>query len=272
MLLSAIASAQIGNIVVTSAANFAPGLPPPESIGSIFCTGISVTGTVSAPQNQPLPYMLAGVTVTVGGLAAPLFAVANFGGYQQINFQVPVGSGGSTNVSVSQNGIEGSADVSKSSSPGDFFQLSGTQFGVFQHASDYTLVTPDNPASPGESLIGYATGLPTPSPAVPTGQAVPLSPLYPVPQTAEGLTGTTLNLLVQDNVPLSVGFMGLAPGEVGVYQINFTLDPNSPPGNLPLKIVQQVCGAAALTVVCNPLEPGANVQFYNGGNALIPVR
>lgn len=78
-LLPALLSAQISHIVVTDGASFEAGLlPAPGSIGTIFCTGLSVTGVVSAP-GTPLPQTLAGVTVTVGGAQAPLFAVADLG-------------------------------------------------------------------------------------------------------------------------------------------------------------------------------------------------
>ena len=55
------------------------GLPAAGSIGTIFCTGLSVKGVVSAA-GLPLPNSLAGTTVTIGGAAAPLFAVADLGG------------------------------------------------------------------------------------------------------------------------------------------------------------------------------------------------
>jgi uncharacterized protein (TIGR03437 family) len=274
-LLPAVLAAQtrIGNMVVGSAASFGIGMPPPGSIGAIFCTGLSVSGTVSAPADQSLPFSLAGVTVTVGGLTAPMFAVADLGGYQQINFEVPLGSGPDSTVIVSQNGLQGLATPIESASPGEFFRIGATQFGAFQHASDYSLVTSDNPAAPGELLVGYATGLPAPSPPVPTGQVTPLSPFYQVAQVTEDPRGTTLLFLVENNTPLSVSFLGLAPGEIGVYQINFTLDPQAASGNVPVAIVKQVCSqAAGGPVPCNPLVPGVGVEFNYGQNVLIPVK
>src|SRR5690348_15994206 len=75
----------IQNIVVTSGASFQIRLPARGSIGTIFCTGLVVTGVTPAT-TVPLPFTLAGVTVTVSGARAPLFAVASRTGYQQINF------------------------------------------------------------------------------------------------------------------------------------------------------------------------------------------
>ena len=85
---SADAWSQIGNIVLTSGVSFQPGLPTAGSLGTIFCTGLTVDGAASAT-GLPLPYNLAGVTVTIGEAPAPLFSVANLGTFPQINFQVP---------------------------------------------------------------------------------------------------------------------------------------------------------------------------------------
>ena len=87
-LLSGRMWSQIGNIAVTDAASFKVGIPAKGSIASIFCTGVSVSGTVQA-EGTPLPWSLAGVSVTVGGANAPLFSVSSLSGYQQINVQVP---------------------------------------------------------------------------------------------------------------------------------------------------------------------------------------
>lgn len=282
-LLPVIASGQIGNIVVTSGASFQPGLPPRGSIGTIFCTGLKVTGIVGAT-GTPLPTSLAGVTVTVGGVAAPLFAVADLGGYQQINFQVPIAITGSLAVEgaqlvVSQNGAQGSALVKDvPGSPGDFFQVPGTQFGIFQHASDYALVTPDNPAKAGEFIIGWATGLGPARPEVPLGQPAPLSPLSIVPQldigTAVDQIGLSVNysILLMDEAPpsgdttgqLPIPFMGLAPGLVGVYQINFVFPEGVRPGNVPILLVRKICGG--------PGTGCSHPTFRNSQPVLIPVR
>lgn len=158
LLLPAIGASQIGSIVVTSGASFQPGLPPKESIGTIFCTGLKVSSIVGAAAT-PLPTTLAGIAVTVGGVAAPLFAVAEAGGYQQINFQVPVSFSSldltPIELTIAQNGVQGAAMVQGArGAPGDFFRIDSTQLGVFQHGSDYTLVSSENPAQSGEAIIG----------------------------------------------------------------------------------------------------------------------
>lgn len=240
----------VQNIVVTSAASFQAGLPPPGSIATIFCAGLSVQGLITAT-DLPLPYTLAGVTVTVGGLPAPLFAVAELAGYQQINLQVPdftIGAEGGYQVVVQQGGSQGTATVNLSNSPGDFFRIPGTQVGIFQHAANYSLVTVGNPATPGEILVTYLTGVPTgTSPTVPIGQPASVRPLAVVNQLNNGTLVSTYNVVV-NGVPIggtadpsAIPFFGLTPGLVGLYQINFALPSGLTSGDAQIELQETVC-------------------------------
>ena len=240
------------NIVVTSASSFRVGVPPQGSIGAIFCTGLNISGTVQAA-GAPLPWSLAGVSVTVGGAQAPLFSVSGLSGYQQINFQVPqeaVIAGYSVPITVTQNGDTGSTTAPASSvyqpSPGDFFTLPNSSYGAFQHATDYSTITPANPARAGETVIGYLTGLEATVPPVPTGQASPYSPLAIVPQTT-GLRVREYALFVMPGFPsTSIIFLGLTPGLVGVYQANFVLPASAPSGDLTIQLQLHTCEDACI--------------------------
>jgi uncharacterized protein (TIGR03437 family) len=271
---------QIGNIVVTNAASFRAGVPQPGSVGTIFCTGLSVSGIVAA-DHVPLPFSLAGVTVSIGGAQAPLFAVADLGGYQQINFQVPVEAqftagyysevAGNTQVVVSQNGVQGSvAAAVDTTTPGEFFQNGG--YGIFQHV-DYSLVTKENPAAPGETIIAYLTGLQTATPTVPTGQPAPTDPLaiecdrtpaLSVSQHILQLGSTSIydpydvdpgciSSYTQISGPLS--YIGLSPGSVGLFQINFMVPANAQFGDQSLSLVWRRCSPfPGGTTVCSPSD------------------
>jgi uncharacterized protein (TIGR03437 family) len=281
-LLPAVLTGQIGNVVVTNAASFQAGLPAPLSIGAIFCTGLTVSGVVGAP-GTPLPFTLAGVTVTVGGVPAPLFAVADLGGYQQINFQVPWGFQAtypSVNVVVSQNGKTGTGEPQLTSAEdgdfalGAFFRLPGSQYGIFQHAADYSLVTSDKPATAGEAIIGYATGLHPPYAALPVGQPTPASPLYwvgvsPLPADID-YSGIFVNgawISILDNARIL--FMGLAPGMVGVYQINFVM-PKVAPGDPSIATGFESC-TGPFFVTCG-MAGEYTIGWTQGPSVLIPVR
>ena len=297
-LFTSLLCGQIGNIVVTSGASFQPGMPAKGSIGTIFCTGLSIPGVVSAT-TLPLPWNLAGVTVTVGGAAAPLFAVANLGAFQQINFQTPLEAvfdlyNGNTEVAVAQSGAQGSATATFYSTtgtysyikPGDFFRIGGAQYGIFQHSRDSSLVTEANPAHPGETIVAYLTGLPTAVNPPPDGHPAPTSPLSIVAQynTAEMISQLSLEvggIGLYDSPPIHgdstgmspIPFIGLAPGAVGLYQIDFTLPGIMPSGDLAVYLVATHCTG---TIGGFPTGPGdcytGGSNWYYSEEVLIPVR
>ncbi|MBS1824718.1 MAG: hypothetical protein JST93_05320 [Acidobacteria bacterium] len=231
---------QIANVVVTSAASFEQLLPPVGGLAAIFCTGLpGIEGIVQAGE-FPLPFELAGVTVTIGGAPAPILAVAPGNGYQQINVQVPrvrEFTAEGVPVVIRSRGTMGTGIVHGSSSPGDFFRLPldpyrpGNPAGVFQHASDFSLVTAENPARPGETIIAYLTGIPVRTvPEVPTGEPSPSSPPALVPRVLEPITFPrseayfTMRFVGPTRAPeVAPGFLGLAPGLAGVFQANFTV-------------------------------------------------
>ena len=238
------------NIIVTSAASFQVGIPARGSIGAVFCTGLALSGTTQA-QGAPLPWSLAGVSVTVGGASAPLFSVSDLGGYQQVNFQVPqeavFANDGSAAITVTQNGATGTAIAQSyplNIGPGEFFTFPNSPYGAFQHATDYSSVTIANPAHGGETIIGYLTGLPRTVPVVPTGQASPFSPLAVVPQTIPISTSFVDLYTVRPSAVTN--FLGLAPGLVGVYQVNFILPSSVGPGDLEIELMEHTCADLCL--------------------------
>ncbi len=99
---------------------------------------------------------------------------------------------------------------------------------VAQHA-DYSLVTPENPAKPGEPLTIYLVGMGATDPAVASGVASPGDPLaYAKVKPAVTVDGQTAELI----------FWGLTPGGVGLYQINFKVPENASAGELDVVITQ----------------------------------
>jgi uncharacterized protein (TIGR03437 family) len=91
-------------------------------------------------------------------------------------------------------------------------------------------VTPTNPLHPNDSITIYATGLGRTDPPVETGMPAPSEPL----STAIIAPEVTLG-----GQPLQVDYAGLAPGLVGVYQINARLPLKPPTGlSVPLTINQ----------------------------------
>ena len=112
----------------------------------------------------------------------------------------------------------------------------------------FSLVTDENPAVPGETVIVFGTGLgltiPVPSSeGLESGEITPNTPLFQAPFLAEN----TVSSLAADKTA-SVEFVGLMPGFVGVFQLNLRLNTDLP--DLPaaaLTIAQQTFVSNAIT-------------------------
>jgi uncharacterized protein (TIGR03437 family) len=96
--------------------------------------------------------------------------------------------------------------------------------------SNGQLVTDSDPVHRNDVLVIFLTGLGQTSPAVGTGMPAPMSPL------SIALTKPTVSI---GGVQLALSYYGLAPGLVGVNQINVKVPANVPTGlSMPLTISQ----------------------------------
>jgi uncharacterized protein (TIGR03437 family) len=226
-------AAPAGVPVVSAALNAAsfsvnPGLTN-GALGSIFGTGLAAT--TAQASSIPLPISLAGVSVTIGGVPAPLLFVST----TQINLQVPwTLQFGQADVIVTSNGSAsaGFRATIYSLSPAIF----ATQAGAGQAIAinpDGSLAAPGGsipglatrPAKLGEAIIILATGLGLVTPAISTGAA-----------SSDTLRRTILTPSVFiGGVPATVSFSGLSPQFVGVYQLNVVV-PDVPAGVVTLQI------------------------------------
>jgi adhesin/invasin len=93
--------------------------------------------------------------------------------------------------------------------------------------SDFSVVSASNPVRPGDALAVFATGLGAGSPAVGTGQLPSSSPLS---FTAATPTATLGGVAAQ--VPASL----LAPGFVGLNQVNVIVPAGAASGAQPLRL------------------------------------
>jgi uncharacterized protein (TIGR03437 family) len=196
---------------VVNSASLAPstGEIAPGTVLSLFGTGLSSRSAVS--DMFPLPTELGGVQVRVGGVAAPILLVSP----GQINIQAPFQQGTEPSViQVINNGTQSNAVpvVWRRSSPGVYsLAQGGTGAAIATHA-DFQLITPQNPARGGETIILFLTGLGGVEPKVAAGAAV------------EGLSRVTDTVSVLfDGRRGDVSFAGLTPGFAGLYQVNVTL-------------------------------------------------
>ena len=212
---------------VVEGAGFTPKRPlAPGSIVSLF--GSRLAPQLATSLQVPLNTTLAGTSVQIGNLSAPLYYVSD----SQINAQVPfeVVPGSSVSIVVTSNGLVTAPQnyLIAPAEPGIF--VAGNNAAVLVNDSSGTphLVTPDNPAHIGDVLQIFANGLGNTNPAAATGAASPSfsTVTNPVQVSVAG-------------VDAPVVYQGLAPGFVGLYQVNATLSAGVPGGDsVPIVITQ----------------------------------
>jgi uncharacterized protein (TIGR03437 family) len=199
---------------IVNAAAFTSGLAP-GGIMAIFGTGLSGAGTATA--------------VDVDGTAAPVLFASAF----QVNAQIPPGTApGMHTVRVkSAYGAAQQQAVVAAVAPA-IFLLGGAGVGAILN-QDYSLNTPLTPLLRGQVLQVFATGL----------GATARQGQYSV-------VATVVTAVVNGS-ELPVSFAGLAPGFVGLYQINIPIPAATPPGSgilLTLKQGGQVSNAVEIAL------------------------
>jgi uncharacterized protein (TIGR03437 family) len=231
---------QAGTGSTVNGASYSAALVP-GSVASVFGS-FSLSSAVTATQ-YPLPTNISGLSVQLdGGTLAPLF----FASSGQINFQVPWELAGQsqTTLTVIVNGQAGTAQtVSLAGFAPAIFTVNdqGTGQGAILDLSN-RLVDSTHPASAGDWVSIFCTGLgavgyqpATGSPAsIPTGPDFPLSWALTEPAVTIGGVQTALE------------YWGLAPGYVGLYQLNANV-PDVAPGNA-VPVTVYIGGAVSNTV------------------------
>jgi uncharacterized protein (TIGR03437 family) len=210
----------------------------PGMIFSLFGSNLAEGRNLAS--QIPLPRTLGNIRATLGGYDVPLFYAD--GG--QVNAQVPfeVAPGVATLVVTGKDsaGAPGSVTI-VSAQPGVFtVSQSGTGQGVVLDALN-NLVDSSHAVKAGEVVVIYATGLGATSPAVATGQAAPA-----VPPLA--LVTTPVKVTI-GGVDATVEFAGLAPGFVGLYQVNARVPAGVMAGNaVPLVLTQNGVPSNTVTI------------------------
>jgi uncharacterized protein (TIGR03437 family) len=220
---------QIAASGITNAASFASGSLVPGSIATVFGTNLTSSVGINLASSLPLPTRFLNVAVNVNGLPVPIFAVDNAAGQQQINFQTPwqVEGLSAAAISVTSNGVAGAAIFVPvlNVQPGIFaYSAGGSSFGAILH-SNFQLADTSHPASAGETVLIYCTGL------------GPVSPVQQSGSAAAGAASTTATPTVTiGGVTALTTYSGLAPGFVGLYQINAVVPSGLGTGNKPVVI------------------------------------
>jgi uncharacterized protein (TIGR03437 family) len=223
--------------VVNGASYTAPVVP--GSIAAVFGT-FYLTST-SVDTALPLETSLENLSFQFsGGTAAPLYFVSG----PQVNLQVPWELAGQTTATLAAtlNSTAGATQTVTvaAAAPAIFTtNAQGTGQGAIQDSS-FNLVDANNPATPGTTtILIYCTGLGAVSANQPaTGAAASTTALAPT---------VTMPTVTIGGVTATPSFSGLAPGYVGLYQVNVPVPATVAAGSA-VPVVISMDGATSNTV------------------------
>jgi uncharacterized protein (TIGR03437 family) len=195
-----------------------------RSIASIYGVNLSAT-TASADLGPPLPSTLGGTTLTIPGVNVPLFFVSP----TQINFQVPFITTGPQELTITQGAQSTTITVTLSNYAPALFTMNEAGSGqaaalvipTASIAAPVGMFPNSRPVQVGESVSIYCTGLGDVSNRPALGAASPGNPL------ARSLVDPLVNI---GGFIAPVAFSGLAPGYVGLYQVNAQVPAGVTPG------------------------------------------
>ncbi len=204
-----------GGIVNNASFAVAPSPVAPGSIAAVFGSGLndgSVVTHSAFDANGRLVTTLGGTSVTVGGFPAPLFYSLS----GQLGIEIPLELAGQSTAQVlvtvgGQTSVARAVNI-RAEAPGIFTQTqNGQGTALCVHQDGITVITPDNRAHPGETIICYGTGFGAVSPALQTGQP------------SAGSQTVTLPKVTIDGLPAAVTYSGLTAGLVGFNQLNIVV-------------------------------------------------
>ncbi len=211
---------------IVNSASYSKDFPElaPGSIATIFGSDLRKGGKACLPADSCFsPFdekgrvrtKLAGTQVTINGTPVPIF----FASRTQLGVQIPTdltGTSATVQIMVGDATSEPHTILIQPHSPG-IFSLSqdGIGAGIITHL-DGSLVSPSNPAPPGDFIIIWATGLGQVTPFVPTGERPG--------EVARTLSTPTVMI---DGLPAKVSFSGLSDCCVGLNQINVLVPLNA---------------------------------------------
>ncbi|MCL4401571.1 MAG: hypothetical protein M1436_02755 [Acidobacteria bacterium] len=203
---AAVAPPQLQQVV--NAADMSSQLAPG---GLIAVLGHDLSPVNIATKEVPLPTALGESCLSVNGAPVPML----FASSTRINAQLPFNvDGRAAMVLRTPGGVSDTLNLMiLPTAPGVFRDgTAGTDTGIamVMRLKDNQLVTPSNPIHPDDQIMIYLTGMGKTSPEVEAGTPAPSDPAaVTLIEPAVTLGGLNLPIL----------YSGLAPGQVGVYQI-----------------------------------------------------
>jgi uncharacterized protein (TIGR03437 family) len=211
---------------IVNAASFSPftaGITNGQFI-AIFGTNLAPKTTVAS--TLPFPTNLGGVQVLVNGVAAPIYFVSTG---QLVVITPAANPFALAQIQVLNNNVASNVVTVPvyQTAPGVY---GGIGYAAAEH-SNFQVITPSNPALPGETIQVFVTGLGTVFPPVPDGAAAPSDTLSSAVNTISAAVGGT---------SAQVAFAGLTPTAAGLAQVNLTIPSNLAAGDYNLAIAGAV--------------------------------
>jgi uncharacterized protein (TIGR03437 family) len=229
-----------GNIV--SAATGAAGPVASNSWVTVYGSNLSVTSrswTDGDFTNGSMPTSLDGVSVILTAFGAPRLAYIGYVSPTQVNFLLPSDASPTSYQVQVRNpaGISTAMPMTVQANAPQMLTLDG-KYVAATHADGSTVgkaglipSTATTPAAPGETIVLYATGCGSTSPALTPGQVpTQASSLVTAPQVSIGGAAATL-------MSASV-----VPGTGGLYQLNVQVPAGAANGDQP--VVAQINGVS----------------------------
>lgn len=211
-----------------NAASFKTNWMSPGTVVTIVCSGIAdnIQGAVMPSLFGPLPYQIAGVTVTFGNTPAPIYNLSNFDGKESVTVEVPLEAalGGDT-VTVAANGGSTTVNATILESAPAFFETGDVGPDNRRMAvvlrPDGSVVSPDNPILRGEIGRAYVTGLIAP---------VGLGTDALAPLDSDITIGTSGIVTGINNAGVPTIAVIYARNMVGVWEVQFQVPEKATPG------------------------------------------
>jgi uncharacterized protein (TIGR03437 family) len=208
------ASSDISVAGIANNASFTKGVAPGMQ-AAVF--GVNLAPGTALAQTIPLPFSMLGVSATVNGISAPLYYVSA----KQIDLQIPYETAQGTAVLA----INNNGQVTSFTFP--MSVVAPGAFNVFYDATTRSY----GAGHAGDIMEMFISGDGDVTPTLATGAAPPSG----TPVSNLSAPRMPLSVTVGNN-PATVNFRGITTGLVGVTQINFTIPPNTPPGDLPVVV------------------------------------
>lgn len=206
----------------------------PGEIAAVFGSNLIVGSTPTLAGTIPLPRSLQSTSVFVNGVRTPLF----YAGAAQINYQVPysTATGQAEVVVLRDDGVASFGTVQIAASAVALFTTSSTGQGQAAALNlDYSLngdasVNPQfKRAKKGDYIVLFASGTGGSLVNAATGQAIVIGDGEAA--TASPLYGTSeIPVVTIGGKGATVFFSGLAPGYVGLWQMNVQIPADAPSG------------------------------------------